>query len=140
MTIRETIETLDSIYTQDFPETSAPDPLATYGKPVPASHPQLETITAALDRVQHLFSTKNAEYAGGNDILGNFRRQAEAQGLPMSTAWTFLAGKHFDAIQEYVKDQRSGLSRARTQPISERIDDLIVYSLLLHVIVKEEQN
>lgn len=139
MTIRDTIEGLSVIYDDDL-SAAIDDAIKTYGKPMPTSNPQIELISAALDRAQHLFSAKNAEYAGGEDILGNFRRQAESQGLPMSTAWMFLAGKHFDAIQEYVKDQRNGLARSRTQPIAERIDDLLVYALLLHVIVAEEQN
>ena len=73
------------------------------------------------------------------DGVGNFRRLASQQDVPMSTAWMFLAGKHIDSIQEYVKDCRANVRRDRTQSIAERIDDLIVYSLLLHVIAEEEQ-
>ena len=130
--VRETIQTLDEIYNDHI--TRMTD--AQYQS---ASNPQHEIIANALNRVQTLFATKNAEYAGHGDILGNFRRLATQQDVPMSTAWMFLAGKHIDSIQEYVKDQRSSTKRSRTQPIAERIDDLIVYSLLLHVIAEEEQ-
>jgi len=120
--------TLDEIY-----ETISPN------KPEPVVSSQHDTLSRALERVHNLFATKNEEYAGGADILGNFRRQAAQQNVPMSTAWMFLAGKHIDAIQEYVKDTRAGVKRNRTQDISERIDDLIVYALLLHVIAEEEK-
>jgi len=130
---RDTIQTLDEIYNDHIAKmTDQPGP-------APVHNPQHAIIANAIERVQTLFAAKNAEYAGWSDILGNFRRQASQQGVPMSTAWMFLAGKHIDAIQEYVKDERTNAYRARTQPIAERIDDLIVYALLLHVIAEEEQ-
>ena len=126
--MQETIEALDEIYSNEL----------TRMMEKPMQNPQHEIIQSALDRIQTLFANKNAEYAGQGDVLGNFRRLAQQQGVPMSTAWMFLAGKHIDSIQEYVKDARSGVARSRTQPMSERIDDLIVYALLLQVIVEEE--
>jgi hypothetical protein len=125
-------EALESIY-----ETLAShDP--TMSQP-PSMSQQHQIIISAMERIQSLFATKNEEYAAGADILGNFRRQAQQQTLPMSTAWMFLAGKHIDAIQQHIRDTREGKLRNRTQPIAERIDDLIVYALLLHVIVEEER-
>jgi hypothetical protein len=56
----------------------------------------------------------------------------------MSTAWFFLAGKHLDSITQYVKDVREGKARSRSEPIEGRIDDMVVYSLLLLAIVAEE--
>lgn len=126
--IQDTIQTLDEIYSDEL----------TRMMDKPMTNPQHDTIQSALDRIQTLFAHKNAEYAGQGDVLGNFRRLAAQQNVPMSTAWMFLAGKHIDSIQEYVKDLRNGAARSRTQPLSERIDDLIVYALLLQVIVEEE--
>lgn len=105
----------------------------------PAPNAQLEIIENALTRARELFKAKNDEYAGSSsDILGNFRRQAGQLHVPMSTVWMVLAGKHIDAIQEYVKDCKGDVLRPRTQPVSERVDDLIVYALLLQVILAEE--
>lgn len=101
-------------------------------------NPQLTILEDALSRVQHLFASKNAEYGDGGDILANFRRLADQQGVPMSSAWFFLAGKHLDVVTQYVKDYREGASRSRTQAVSERVADIIVYSLLLLVILDEE--
>ena len=102
------------------------------------SNPQLTIIADAIKRAEKLFATKNAEYGDKTDILSNFRRLAGQQNVPMSTAWFFLAGKHIDTITQYVKDVRENKTRARSEPIRDRIDDMVVYSLLLLAIVAEE--
>ena len=102
------------------------------------SNPQLTIIADAMKRAEKLFATKNAEYGDKADILANFRRLADQQGVPMSTAWFFLAGKHIDTITQYVKDVRENKNRSRSEPIRDRIDDMVVYSLLLLAIVAEE--
>ena len=106
--------------------------------PVANSNPQLTIIADAMKRAEKLFATKNAEYGDKADILANFRRLADQQGVPMSTAWFFLAGKHIDTITQYVKDVRENKNRSRSEPIRDRIDDMVVYSLLLLAIVAEE--
>lgn len=105
-----------------------------------SSNPQLVIVADAIKRAEQLFTSKNSEYGDNGDILANFRRLAQQQDLPMSTVWMMLAGKHIDSIQQYVKDVRNGKGRNRTEPMSGRIDDLIVYSILLLAIVNEEQN
>ena len=104
------------------------------------SNPQLVIVADAIKRAEQLFTSKNSEYGDSGDILANFRRLAQQQDLPMSTVWMMLAGKHIDSIQQYVKDVRANKGRNRTEPMSARIDDLIVYSILLLAIVNEEQN
>ena len=104
-----------------------------------SSNPQLVIVADAIKRAEQLFTSKNSEYGDNGDILANFRRLAQQQDLPMSTVWMMLAGKHMDSIQQYVKDVRASKGRNRTEPMSARIDDLIVYSILLLAIVNEEQ-
>lgn len=106
----------------------------------PVNNPQVVIVADAIKRAEQLFTTKNSEYGDSGDILANFRRLAQQQELPMSTVWMMLAGKHIDSIQQYVKDVRNNKGRNRTEPVSARIDDLVVYSLLLLAIVTEEQN
>ena len=106
--------------------------------PSAGSNPQLTIIADAMKRAEKLFATKNAEYGDKTDILANFRRLADQQGVPMSTAWFFLAGKHIDTITQYVKDVRENKNRNRSEPIRDRIDDMVVYSILLLAIVAEE--
>lgn len=115
-----------------------PRPTIQLHAPAPTTNPQLTIIADAMKRAEKLFASKNAEYGDKADILANFRRLAEQQDVPMSTAWMFLAGKHIDTIQQYVKDTRLNKSRNRSEPIRDRIDDLVVYSLLLLAIVAEE--
>jgi hypothetical protein len=105
---------------------------------IAGSNPQLTIIADAMKRAEKLFATKNAEYGDKADILANFRRLADQQGVPMSTAWFFLAGKHIDTITQYVKDVRENKNRSRSEPIRDRIDDMVVYSILLLAIVAEE--
>jgi len=106
----------------------------------PVNNPQVVIVADAIKRAEQLFTTKNSEYGDSGDILANFRRLAQQQDLPMSTVWMMLAGKHIDSIQQYVKDVRANKGRNRTEPMSARIDDLIVYSILLLAIVNEEQH
>ena len=134
------LDLLENAYLQigDVPQTppsARPKIVTTQQAP---TNPQLEIIAEGMKRAEKLFASKNSEYGDSGDILGNFRRLAEQQGVPMSTAWMFLAGKHIDSIQQYVIDTRNNTSRHRSQPFSERIDDLVVYSLLLLVIAAEE--
>ena len=133
------LDLLDNAYHQigDVPPPPSARPKIVTTQQAPAN-PQLEIIAEGMKRAEQLFASKNSEYGDNGDILGNFRRLAEQQGVPMSTAWMFLAGKHIDCIQQYVIDTRNNTSRHRSQPFSERIDDLVVYSLLLLVIAAEE--
>jgi len=129
----------DRINIHDLYETIADRKQEPFMIPAPpSSNPQSSVIADAIARAEHLFAMKNAEYGDSGDILANFRRLADQQGVPMSTAWFFLAGKHIDTISQYIRDVRENKARARTQPVSERIDDLVVYSLLLLAIVAEE--
>jgi len=134
------LDLLENAYLQigDVPPPPSARPKIVTTQPAPITNPQLEIIAEGMKRAEKLFASKNSEYGDSGDILGNFRRLAEQQGVPMSTAWMFLAGKHIDSIQQYVIDTRNNTSRHRSQPFSERIDDLVVYSLLLLVIAAEE--
>jgi hypothetical protein len=139
--LEELYETFADPITQEPIMTNKPAQITNIqsaGSVVSGSNPQLTIIADAMKRAEKLFATKNAEYGDKGDILANFRRLAEQQNVPMSTAWFFLAGKHIDTITQYVKDVRENKNRARSQPVRERIDDMVVYSLLLLAIVAEE--
>jgi hypothetical protein len=88
-------------------------------------------------QIKSLSTTKGAEYAHGNDRLDNFRRNGLEMGLPMETIWRVYALKHWDSITTYIKDITKGTTRPRSEPISGRVDDLIVYLLLLKAMLKE---
>lgn len=94
-------------------------------------------VTETFDRIRELGTKKGGEYAGDTDRLANFRRNGVAQDLPMATIWAIYAAKHWDAIQQWIKDDRKGTKRDRLEPIEGRVDDLIVYLLLFKAILEE---
>lgn len=98
-----------------------------------------DRVDYMIDKVNGLMQSKGVEYSDmQGDRLENFRYQALNGDLPMSTAWFFLAGKHWDSIRTYVRDYREGEDRKRTQSMDDRVADLIVYLLLFLLIVDEE--
>lgn len=97
-------------------------------------------IEETFDEVRHLAKAKGGEYSGDTDRLLNFRRNGRSLGLPMETIWAVYAAKHWDAIMQYIVDQRKGTDRVRLEPITGRIHDLLVYLLLLKAMVEETQD
>jgi len=97
-------------------------------------------VEASYVQIKSLAQKKGGEYSGDDDRLLNFRRNGAALGLPMETVWAVYAGKHWDAIQQFIKDQRNGKERERLEPIAGRVDDLLVYLLLFKAMLEESSN
>lgn len=98
-----------------------------------------EIVEDAFNKIRKLGVDKGGEYAGDFDRLANFRRNGKNLGLPMETVWAVYAGKHWDALMQYIQDMNTGKSRPRTEPIAGRAHDLMVY-LLLFLAMCEERN
>lgn len=98
-----------------------------------------ELVKRTVEEIFRLSTQKGGEYAGDDDRLANFRRNGLALGLPMETVWAVYASKHYDAVMQYVKDLNTGKTRPRSEPISGRLDDLIVYCLLMKAMVEERE-
>jgi len=96
-----------------------------------------QLIQAQVARINKLAESKGGEYAGDTDRLANFRRNGERLGVPMELVWAVYAGKHWDAIQQFVQDLVAKRDRQRAEPISGRVDDLIVYLILFQAILEE---
>lgn len=92
-------------------------------------------IEKTIKHIRFLEQTKGGEYATDRDRLHNFRHNAEDCGVPMEIIWRVYAGKHWDAISSYIRDIVTGTKRPRSEPIEGRIDDLIVYLILLKAII-----
>lgn len=102
------------------------------------SHKSYARLLERVNRdIQNLSTVKGGEYAGDDDRLANFRRNAEALGLRMETIWAVYAAKHWDSIMQYVKDLNEGKVRPRAEGLDGRAMDLIVY-LILFIAIKEE--
>lgn len=96
-----------------------------------------QIIETTVAEIKKLGTLKGGEYAGDTDRLANFRRNGENLGLPMSTVWAVYAGKHWDAINQYIKDERNNTMRTRLESIEGRVDDLLVYLILFKCILEE---
>ena len=117
----------------------------------PPSAPRLETdrakrfsherfaalLAETVDKIQQLGKLKGGEYAGDEDRLANFRRNAEALGLPMEAIWAVYYNKHHDAAMQFIKDKLHGKSRERMEPLEGRIDDMILYLILFKAMLLE---
>ena len=96
-----------------------------------------QLIDETIEKITTLSKLKGGEYAGDDDRLANFRRNADRLGVSMETVWAVYAAKHWDAIQTFVQDLNVGKSRDRLEPISGRVDDLLVYLILFKAILEE---
>ncbi len=94
-------------------------------------------VEEAYTTIKSLSLHKGGEYAGDVDRLANFRRNAADCGTNMELVWRIYAGKHWDAISQYVQDIQSGKERHRLESLEGRADDLIVYLLLFKAILQE---
>lgn len=98
-----------------------------------------DMIEETFDKVRELGRVKGSEYSGDTDRLDNFRRNGANWGVPMEVCWGIYAGKHWDAVAQYIRDLKSGTTRPRSESISGRADDLIVYLLLFKAMVEERE-
>lgn len=96
-----------------------------------------ELVSQTVNMIIQLGKQKGGEYAGDNDRLANFRRNGQALELPMETIWRVYAGKHWDAVTQYIIDIQNGKTRPRMESITGRVDDLIVYLILFKAMVDE---
>lgn len=97
----------------------------------------LASVSAEMEKLGTL---KGGEYAGDVDRLANFRRNGEKLGLPMETVWAVYCSKHFDAIMQYVQDERIGVQRTRMEGIEGRVHDVMVYCVLFLAMLDEAKN
>jgi len=96
-----------------------------------------QLVEEVVEKIKELSTLKGGEYAGDTDRLANFRRNAEAAGVTMEQCWRIYTGKHWDAISQFIQDQANGRNRTRLEPISGRVDDLIVYAILFKAMLIE---
>lgn len=97
-------------------------------------------ITQQFDRLRDLTATKGEEYTrSDDDQLANFKRQAAELGTEPEKILGVYLNKHLDSIKTYIKAKKAG-QRAPdlSEPIEGRIDDAILYLLLLKAMVVEQ--
>lgn len=91
-----------------------------------------DSIDDLYKRLKSLTETKGEEYKRRDDNqFANFERGALSLGLTREQVLMVYLSKHLDSIVTYVKDRAAGQEKVYAEPISGRIDDAILYLLLL---------
>lgn len=94
-----------------------------------------QIINNTLTQINKLNDTKGREYAGDDDALANFHNRAEQMGITPMQVWGIFYGKHSDAIYAYIRN-----GKVLSEPIEGRIDDAILYLILLKGLVLEHEH
>ena len=91
-----------------------------------------KSIDELYERLRALTATKGEEYKRREDNqFANFERGAQALGLTREQVLMVYLSKHLDSITTYVKDRAANQEKQYAEPITGRIDDAILYLLLL---------
>lgn len=93
-----------------------------------------QRLENSFDRLRNLNNTKGKEYSGDADVLSDFKEVAAAVGITPAQALLTYMTKHWRAINSYAADSDLELS----EPISGRIDDLILYAHLLDALIADQ--
>lgn len=76
--------------------------------------------------------TKGHDYAGDADALRNFKDAARNLGLTPFQVWGVYAGKHWEAIQTFIRE-----GDVASEPIEGRVHDIILYGFLLLGLIED---
>ena len=94
-------------------------------------------LNETFEGIFKLTNTKGEEYSRSDDQLGNFRRSAAEARLTMEQVWLVFFNKHVDSIKSYVAN---GGKVKSTESIGSRIDDAILYLILLKAIIEDKSD
>jgi hypothetical protein len=99
-----------------------------------------ETINELHKRLIDLTVTKGEEYKRREDSqFANFDRCAAELGLTREQVLMVYLNKHLNSIVVYTKDSAAGGNKAYAEPIVGRIDDSILYLLILRGMVEDRE-
>lgn len=87
---------------------------------------------------QEVAVKKGKDYAGEEDALDNFKRNAEKLGLTKYQVWAVYAGKHIDSIFNSIK-YSPDYPQVESEPMRERVKDVIVYMTILQALMEENE-
>jgi len=96
-------------------------------------------LTCTFTSLSALTKSKGREYANSSDQLANFRRLASMLDLIPSVVLLVYLQKHLDSVFQYVKSMSSGVTPIESEPIQGRIDDAILYLILLKALLSEQR-
>lgn len=94
------------------------------------AHPE---VKETFDRLWSLHAVKDADYAGQEGPLSNFR-QCERFGVP---AWKGALVRMSDKWSRLVSVMEKGGPNVKAESIDDTLDDLAVYAVIVRVLRKE---
>jgi len=97
----------------------------------PHGHPRFSELVVEIAK---LHSDKNHDYARGGDPLGNFKRCAEALGMPPARYAWMLVWKQIDAVNHAMLCGDANI----VESVRDKLRDIAVYSLLIMIMLEEE--
>lgn len=93
--------------------------------------------------LKELTRGKGEEYSRSEDQLANFKRQAQELGVSPEVILFVYLNKHLDSIKNYVNSTsgrvKTGPLPTLSEPITSRIDDAVLYLILLKAMCVEKQ-
>ena len=81
---------------------------------------------------------KGKDYAGKEDSLANFKRNAERLGLSKYQVWATYFNKHIDSVNNAIKYNPIN-PQVESEPLTERIIDIINYAVILEALLSEDK-
>jgi len=84
-----------------------------------------------------VLTRKGKDYAGNEDSLSNFKRNAERLGLTKYQVWAIYFNKHVDSINNAIKSSPNN-PQVESEPLEQRIIDIINYAVILLCLLKED--
>lgn len=95
----------------------------------------MRLMEATFTRLKDLTNTKGREYSGDEDRCRNFKQEGEELGLHPAAILGVYMAKHYSAVKTHIKDLQKGIERDMSEPIEGRIDDMILYLILLKALL-----
>lgn len=95
-----------------------------------------DLMNKIFEEAKVIAKAKGADYTkGSSDALANFKEGGKALNIaPEKVAWIFM-NKHYQAITNYIRTE----GQSESEPISERIKDMINYLVLLQGLIVEKK-
>lgn len=92
-------------------------------------------VETLLQDATKLLDQKGFDYAGDEDVLKNFKQNAERLGMVPDQIWAIYFMKHIDAILTYTRN-----GEVKSEAIEGRVIDAINYLILFAALLEEKRN
>jgi hypothetical protein len=97
-----------------------------------------EIANSIFQESDSLLLNKGKSYAGNEDSLSNFKRNAERLGMTKYQIWAVYFFKHIDSISNALKDNPNAPVDG-SEGLKGRIADAITYLIILQCLLTEDK-